>query len=183
MKTVVINTGSSSVKYQLLDMPEGKLLCGGLVERIGESMAGIKHSYLSDGEMKEHREELKIVDHESALKAVVRLITDENMGAIRDKSEISLVGHRVVHGGDKFTATTIIDQEVKDKIKELSGLAPLHNPANLVGIESAERVFADADHVRALRADPPGRGRGQQKPAGQAMHGGSVQFSAGGQRN
>jgi len=147
MKTLVINAGSSSIKYQLFDMASSTVLAAGLVERIGESVGRIKHR-VSDGDQnQEIIQELKIKDHRQGLLKVVALLTDIQIGVIAAPSEIQAVGHRVVHGGDKFSHPTVITAEVRATIEELSPLAPLHNPANLTGIEVATEVFPDATQV------------------------------------
>jgi acetate kinase len=147
MKTLVINAGSSSIKYQLFDMEHQDVLAAGLVERIGEPAGRIKHRVDPDGEKQEIVRDLVIEDHGKGLKLVVDLLTDADFGVIASPLEIEAIGHRVVHGGDKFSQTTIITDEVKATIKKLSPLAPLHNPANLTGIEVATEVFPEATQV------------------------------------
>ncbi len=143
MKILVINSGSSSIKYQLLQLPENKVLCKGLVERIG----------LPDGQLHYTTEKdnidkiMDIPNHEVGLQAVAELLMDSQVGVIVNADEIKAVGHRVVHGGSKFTKTVLIDEQVKEVIKALFSLAPLHNPANYMGIEVAEKVFAKAHQV------------------------------------
>lgn len=143
MKILVINSGSSSIKYQLLQLPENKVLCKGLVERIG----------LPDGQLHYTTEKdnidkiLDIPNHEVGLQAVAELLMDKEVGVVANADEIKAVGHRVVHGGSKFTKTVLIDEQVKEVIKALFSLAPLHNPANFMGIEVAEKVFAKAHQV------------------------------------
>lgn len=148
MNIFVINSGSSSIKYQLFRMPSEKSVSSGLVERIGLEDASITHKIYSNGEEeKVVRSTLELPDHEAGLQEVVKLLTDAESGVIRDPQEIAVVGHRVVHGGESFAATTIITQEVKQKIRKLFALAPLHNPSNLLGIEVAERLFQQAKQV------------------------------------
>lgn len=148
MNIFVINSGSSSIKYQLFRMPSEKPISSGLVERIGLEDASITHKIYSNGEEeKVVRSTLELPDHEAGLQEVVKLLTDAESGVIRDPQEIAVVGHRVVHGGESFAATTIITQEVKQKIRKLFALAPLHNPSNLLGIEVAERLFPQAKQV------------------------------------
>ena len=145
MKTLVINTGSSSIKYQLIDMPKGDVLCSGLVEKIGEDNGRIIHKIGKNEEeiiFNEH-----IPDHSYGMNKVSNLIADKEFGVVADVNDVPLVGHRIVHGGDRFSSITKITDEVKDAIKELSILAPLHNPANLIGIETAEKVFPNAVQV------------------------------------
>ena len=147
MKTLVINAGSSSIKYQLFDMETQGVLAAGLVERIGEPAGRIKHRVNPEGDKQEIIRDLAIEDHGKGLKLVVDLLTDADFGVIAAPTEIEAIGHRVVHGGDKFSQTTIITDDVKATIKELSPLAPLHNPANLTGIEVATEVFPEATQV------------------------------------
>ena len=145
MKILVINTGSSSIKYQLFDMPAGIILCSGLVERIGEGEGRI--SQRKAGEEQVFTENRSFANHIEAMNVVAELITDPKYGAIKQTDEIDVVGHRVVHGGEKFAKTTFVDEDVKKILLDLSGLAPLHNPPNLVGIEVAENVFMSAKQV------------------------------------
>ena len=144
MKNIlVINSGSSSLKFQLIKMPDEKVLASGLVERIGQELG--KLSYKSD--KFSTSEETEIPNHTIALKAVTNILMHPENGVIRNASEISAIGHRVVHGGDKFSETIIIDDKVKAAIKDLFSLAPLHNPPNLTGIEVAETIFPAAKQV------------------------------------
>lgn len=143
MKTLVINTGSSSIKFALIDMPSGTQLAVGLVERIGEKNGVIQMS-TQDQEKKEER---VIANHQTGLKLVSDWLLDPTYKLISDTREVESIGHRVVHGGETFQKTTIIDAQVKLKIKELFGLAPLHNPSNYEGIEVAESVFPDAKQI------------------------------------
>lgn len=143
----VINSGSSSIKYQLFKMPNEKPVCSGLIERIGLENSLIRHkTFIAEQEYIVERT-LDLPDHEAGLKEVLNLLTDPEIGVIKDPQEIYAVGHRVVHGGETFAATTIISEEVKDKIKELFPLAPLHNPANYMGIEVAEKIFTKAKQI------------------------------------
>ncbi len=141
MKILVINSGSSSIKYQLFDMPGATAAAGGLVERIGEPTGRVR--YWSQAGAKIERE-MPIADHRQGLMQVVDLLLDEQDGVIGSAAEITAVGHRVVHGGEKFSQPTVIDAEVMDTIRELIPLAPLHNPANLSGIEVAREIFPEA---------------------------------------
>lgn len=147
MNIFVINSGSSSIKYQLIEMPSGKVVCNGIVERIGKEDAAITHKIFRDEKEKEKKLVMQISDHEQGLNEVVSLLTDHQIGVIKDPSEIDVVGHRVVHGGESFAATTIITKEVKDKIKKLFPLASLHNPPNYLGIEVAEKLFSKAAQI------------------------------------
>ncbi|HEY86297.1 MAG TPA: acetate kinase [Chloroflexi bacterium] len=143
MKILVINSGSSSIKYRLFDIEEKSVLAVGIVERIGLETGRIKHAV---GQQETARE-LRIADHGQGLREMNALLTDAEIGVIADPAEITAVGHRVVHGGEKFSQPTRIDAEVIAVIRELIPLAPLHNPANLQGIEVAMQVFSQAAHV------------------------------------
>ncbi|TDW52067.1 acetate kinase [Flavobacterium sp. 270] len=124
-------------------MPENKVICTGMIDRIGLETSNITFKTVSDS----YEELLPIPTHKVGLQKVADLLLDPEKGVIKSTSEIGAVGHRVVHGGSYFSDTTIITEEVKEKIKELSELAPLHNPAHLVGINVAEEIFADAKQV------------------------------------
>ncbi|WP_030200555.1 acetate kinase [Streptomyces sp. NRRL S-87] len=140
-RVLVLNSGSSSVKYQLLDMSDGSRLASGLVERIGEETSRIAHA--PAGGAAEREQTGPVADHGAALKAVAAELAADGLGL--DSPELAAVGHRVVHGGTRFTAPTVIDDEVLKEVRSLVPLAPLHNPANITGIEVA----------RALRPDVP----------------------------
>jgi acetate kinase len=147
MNIFVVNSGSSSIKYQLFKMPNHSPICSGLVERIGLDNSVITHKIYADNNEKVVQETLDLTDHEAGLMEVAKLLTDPKIGVIHDPQEIDAVGHRVVHGGESFAATTIITDEVKEEIKKLFPLAPLHNPANFLGIEVAEKIFTKAKQV------------------------------------
>lgn len=147
MNVFVINSGSSSIKYQLIRMPEATVVCSGLVDRIGLSGSTLHHKAYRDGKEHVRKEKLSIPDHASGLKAVSELLTDSVIGVIRDPKEIEVVGHRVVHGGESFSKTMVITNEVMEKIKKLFPLAPLHNPPNYLGIEVATAIFSHAKQV------------------------------------
>ena len=137
MNILIINSGSSSIKYQLLEMPSAKIICLGSIERIGSKEA--ISSYKTDHVKIEKIYEIK--DHKAGLKRITSLLLDSEKGVIKSTDDIDAIGHRVVHGGSSYTKTTLINEEVKNKIKNLSPLAPLHNPANLEGILMAEEIF------------------------------------------
>jgi len=143
MKILVINSGSSSIKYQLFNMPQEEVICSGLVERIGLNDAEVHYKSSTN----KIDEVLDIPNHKVGLEKVVNLLLDEEVGVIKSTLEIEAVGHRVVHGGSSFSNTTVINQEVKDKIKTLFSLAPQHNPANYEGIIVAENFFPNAKQV------------------------------------
>ena len=143
MKILVINSGSSSIKYQLFEMPEEEVICSGLIERIGLKTGNIHYNSINNN----IEEELEIKDHKHGLEKVVGLLLDKKVGVISSTDDIVIVAHRVVHGGSSFTKTTIVTDEVKKNIKKLFSLAPLHNPANLEGIELAENIFTKAKQI------------------------------------
>ena len=147
MNIFVINSGSSSIKYQLFRWPAEQPLCSGLVERIGLAEATITHKVFTAEQEQVMQRSLPLPDHAAGLREVVGLLTDPAQGVLRDPQEINIVGHRVVHGGEAFAATTLITPEVKTEIKRLFSLAPLHNPANFLGIEVAESLFPQARQV------------------------------------
>lgn len=136
MKVLVINCGSSSLKYQLFDMTDESVLCKGLVERIG--IEGSKLTHKVNGEKLVVEEPMK--NHTEAINHVFDALLDEKYGVIKSLDEVSAIGHRVLHGGDKLTESCIIDDKVKDKIREFIKFGPLHNPANLMGIEACEKL-------------------------------------------
>lgn len=136
MKVLVINCGSSSLKYQLFDMTDESVLCKGLVERIG--IEGSKLTHKVNGGKLVVEEPMK--DHTEAINHVFDALLDEKYGVIKSLDEVSAIGHRVLHGGDKLTESCIIDEKVKDKIREFIKFGPLHNPANLMGIEACEKL-------------------------------------------
>lgn len=143
-RVLVLNSGSSSVKYQLLDMRDSTRLAVGLVERIGEQSSRLKHTPLTDGG--EARERTgAIADHAAALKAVAEELAKDGLGL--DSPELAAIGHRVVHGGQSFTEPTVIDDTVLAEIERLIPVAPLHNPANLTGIRTAQALRPDLPQV------------------------------------
>ncbi|KOT57692.1 MULTISPECIES: acetate kinase [Streptomyces] len=143
-RVLVLNSGSSSVKYQLLDMRDGSRLAAGLVERIGEETSRLVHTPLATGGDKRERE-ARIADHEEALKAVADELSADGIGL--DSPELAAIGHRVVHGGLKFTEPTVIDDAVLKEIERLVPVAPLHNPANITGIRTAQALRPDLPQV------------------------------------
>lgn len=143
MNILVINSGSSSIKYQLIKMPEETVAASGLVERIGLDGALIHYN---SGDFKLTKE-VEVPDHETGLLKITTYLLDKEFGVISNKDSIQVVGHRVVHGGKAFSETVAITPEVKEKIKSVFPLAPLHNPHNLKGIEVAEKVFDSATQI------------------------------------
>ncbi|MEV6790683.1 acetate kinase [Streptomyces sp. NPDC051320] len=143
-RILVLNSGSSSVKYQLLDMADNVRLAVGLVERIGEETSRFKHTPLfSGGEARERNG--PIADHTAALKAVAAELAADGLGL--DSPELAAIGHRVVHGGLRFTAPTVVDDAVLKEIERLVPVAPLHNPANIIGIRTARELRPDLPQV------------------------------------
>ncbi|NDV27005.1 acetate kinase [Desulfovibrio sp. JC010] len=142
MKILVINAGSSSLKYQLLDMTSKDDLASGIVERIGEDMGTM--TYKTDG--KEVFEK-PFPTHKEAMVEVINILTDADKGVVKDKAEIAAIGHRVVHGGETFTEPAEVDAKVIEGIKANIPLAPLHNPGNLTGIETAMELFPGVRQV------------------------------------
>ncbi len=148
MNVFVINSGSSSIKYQLLSIPEATKLCSGLVERIGQTGTLLKHyTYNQSGS-----EVLAIslpdkVNHETALAYITEALVNPDYGVLKSLAEIDIVGHRVLHGGQIFVSTTLINETVKTKIKTLFPLGPLHLPPNMMGIEVAEKLIPAAKQV------------------------------------
>ncbi len=143
MKILVINSGSSSIKYQLFNMPQEDVICSGLVERIGLDNAEIHYKSTTN----KIDEVVDIPNHKIGLEKIVNLLLDAKTGVLKSTSEIEAVGHRVVHGGSTFSNTTVINKEVKDKIKALFSLAPQHNPANYEGIVVAKKMFPEAVQI------------------------------------
>ena len=144
MKILVINCGSSSLKYQLLDMNGEEVLCKGLVERIGLDGSVIKHE--KEGMDKVIIEEA-MPDHKKALELVLAAVADKDHGAVKSMDEIDAVGHRVVHGGEAFASSVIIDGDVMKAINDCIELAPLHNPPNIMGIEACVELMPSTPMV------------------------------------
>ena len=148
MKILIINSGSSSIKYQLIGMKKNEVLASGLVERIAEKQSHISHKTLvAEKSYQEIVYQDHIPDHYQGLRKIVDLLINPEKGVITNKTEISAVGHRVVHGGENFQSPTIITKQIKDAIKANIPLAPLHNPPNLIGIEVAQSIFPHAPQV------------------------------------
>lgn len=144
MKVLVINAGSSSLKYQLIDMTDEAVLAKGLCDRIGIENSFIKQSR-DDEEAVVLNKVLK--NHKDAIEAVISALTDEKIGVIKSMSEISAVGHRIVHGGEKFNSSAIIDDKVMDAVRECIDIAPLHNPPNIIGIEACRQIMPQVPMV------------------------------------
>ena len=144
MKILIINAGSSSLKYQLIDMQDESVIAKGLVERIGIEGSNLSHKY-GDGKKFELVTPLK--DHTEAMNIVLDALQDADHGVIKSLDEIGAVGHRVLHGGEKFTASCLIDDTVIAAIEENIPLGPLHNPANLMGIRACQKVLPNVPQV------------------------------------
>ena len=144
MKILVINCGSSSLKYQVFDMDKEEVLAKGLAERIGIKDSRLKHE-ISSGQKVVIEQDLN--DHIEAIQLVLKTLTDSKHGVLKDISEINAVGHRVAHGGPNFSSSVVITEDVKKEIRELFELAPLHNPANLQGIEAMEKLLPRVKQV------------------------------------
>ena len=144
MNILVLNCGSSSAKYKLIEIKENKTLAEGGVEKIGLPDGFIKLKF-DDGSKKNI--DLGLTDHKGAIKAILDALVHPEYGCIKDLKEIDAVGHRVVHGGEKFSRSVLITDEVKDMIRECYGIAPLHNPVNMAGIEAIEAVLPNVPQV------------------------------------
>ena len=144
MKILVLNCGSSSVKYKLIDTATDNVMAEGGVEKIGLPDGFLKYK-LADGS--KAIKELGLVDHKVAVKAVLDILTDPELGCISSYDEIDAVGHRVVHGAEKFSKSVLITDEVLQQVKECYDLAPLHNPANVTGIEAVEEILPGVPQV------------------------------------
>ena len=144
MKILVLNCGSSSLKYQLFNMDDERVLAQGVVERIGLNNSILTHK---KGEEEKYKINIDLKNHKEALTKVLDLLTSKEQGVLKSLNEIDAVGHRVVHGGEKYSKAVLIDEDVKKSIKELFSLAPLHNPANLIGIEVCEELMKNVPMV------------------------------------
>jgi len=139
MKVLVLNCGSSSLKYQLIDMSNEAVLCVGLVERIGIEGSILKQE--KDGVEGKYIVEQPMKNHQDAIKLVLDAVLDPTYGGVKEMNEIEAVGHRVVHGGEKFASSVVITEDVENAIKECIDLAPLHNPANIMGIDACKAIL------------------------------------------
>jgi acetate kinase len=147
MNILVINSGSSSLKYQLFEMPAETPICSGLVERIGIEGSYIKHNTFKNNLKFTVELDQFITDHSDGLKLVLQLLTEGQQALISDLDEIAVVAHRVVHGGEFFKGATVIDDTVKTQIRSLFSLAPLHNKVSYTCIEVAEETFPNATQI------------------------------------
>ncbi len=144
MKIIVLNCGSSSIKYQLFEMPSKSVLAKGLVDKIGLKGAAIKHKR-DDG--KEVKLEGEILDHQAGIQYLLGVLVSEKYGSIKSIDEIDAIGHRVVHAGEKFSGSVFISDEVIDALEECVDLAPLHNPPNLKGIYAMKELLPEVPQV------------------------------------
>ena len=144
MNILVINCGSSSLKYQLIDSESEAVLAKGLCERIGIAGSAITHQA---GEGDKIKTEIDMTDHTQAVAAVIDKLTDPEVGVVDSLDEIGAVGHRIVHGGENFASSVIITDEVVEAIEKCNDLAPLHNPANLIGINSCKEIMPNVPMV------------------------------------
>ncbi len=148
MKILVVNAGSSSCKYQLFDMNDKSVLCAGVVERIGDSLGKLIHKIAPDAQ----NEEKIIIEkhfptHVEGMEEVIGLLSHPEKGVIKNKDEIFAVGHRVVHGGEDINRPMLFDDKVKDIVRKYFSLSPLHNPANLMGVEVVEKLLPGVPNV------------------------------------
>lgn len=130
MKILILNCGSSSVKYALFDMPDRLKLCHGIVDMVTAGSSSVEHVRLNSPK---YVRDYECPGHDSAIRLIMDLLTDRETGVIKRLSEIKAIGHRVVHGGERFVKPVVIDNDVMKGIEEYASLAPLHNPANLMG--------------------------------------------------
>jgi len=148
MKVLVINSGSSSIKFQLLDMSDETVLASGLVERIGEEQGLVRCTmHPGTASQQEFKREERIADHQAGMLQAVELLADPQQGVLRSRSDIEAIGHRVVHGGEDFHQPIVVSDAVVEAIHNNIPLAPLHNPANLDGIDVARRLFEGVPQV------------------------------------
>ena len=146
MKILVLNCGSSSLKYQLIDMTTNELLAKGICEQIGDKST-FTHKVPSDEAKNCKAVPMTMKDHSDAISIVINTLTSKEQGVIESMDEISAVGHRVVHGGEKFNGSVLVNEDVKNAIRECFDLSPLHNPANLMGIEACEKIMTNVPQV------------------------------------
>jgi acetate kinase len=144
MDILALNCGSSSVKYQLYDWTKKEVIAKGMVERVTIGDSYILHEVPGK---ETYREEYECHDHKVAINLIIKTLTSEEYGVVEDMSSISAVGHRVVHAGEKFACSVMIDDSVLEAIKEVQHLAPLHNPPNILGIEAAKANLPDVPHI------------------------------------
>jgi len=144
MKIIVINCGSSSIKYQLFDMPSEKVIAKGLVDKIGLKGSYIKHT---QGSNKPVKIEGEVLDHQLGVEFLLGILISKQYGSLNNISEIQAVGHRVVHGAEEFSGSVLITESVINALEKSSELAPLHNPPNLSGIYAMQQLLPDVDQI------------------------------------
>ena len=144
MDILALNCGSSSVKYQLFDWDRKEVIAKGMVERVIVGDSFIIHEVPG---RETYREESECPDHQVAINLIIKTLSSDAHGVLKDINQISAVGHRVVHGGEKFTCSVLIDEQVLDAVKEVQHLAPLHNPPNIAGIEAAQALLPQVPHI------------------------------------
>ena len=143
MKILILNAGSSSLKYQLIDMQDETILAKGLVERIG--IAGSKIKQTAGDKVFEAQAPMK--DHVEGIQYMLAALTDKEKGVVKNMDEIGAVGHRVLHGGEKFSGSVLVNEDVIAAIEENIPLGPLHNPANLMGIRACQKIMPQTPNV------------------------------------
>ncbi|MDO5607899.1 MAG: acetate kinase [Capnocytophaga sp.] len=144
MEILIINSGSSSLKYQLIDTKTGLSKAKGIVERIGIDGSLIKYTAIKNGKEVDVKKQLPIANHEEGMKLVSELLTDPKVGVINHPDDIEMIGHRIVHGGEELVQPTLVNEDVIKSVERLIPLSPLHNPGGLVGIQVAQKIFAKA---------------------------------------
>src|SRR5664279_6413603 len=144
MIIMALNCGSSSVKYQLYDWQKREVVAKGMVERVIVGDSYIEHEVPGRETFKDDHD---CPNHQAAIDLIIKTVTDPERGVLKSVDEISAVGHRVVHGGDKFTCSVVIDEKVIEVIKNVQHLAPLHNPPNIEGIQAAKALLPNVTHV------------------------------------
>ena len=147
MKILVVNCGSSSLKYQLIDMDNDSVLASGKCDRIGGMGINMPFIEYKKGNGQKVKAELELPDHTKAFETVIEYLTDPEIGAIKDLSEINGIGHRIVNGGPKFTKATLVTDEVMEEYKKAIEYAPLHNPAHIQGIEACTKIMPNIPQV------------------------------------
>ncbi|HBQ86499.1 MAG TPA: acetate kinase [Syntrophomonas sp.] len=144
MKVLVVNAGSSSIKYQVFDMADESVLAKGLVDRVGIPGTTLEHKPVGKDEVVIKKD---LPDHTAGMKLVLEVLANEEYGCVKSMDEIGAVGHRVVHGGEGFADSVVIDDHVKKVIRDCFDIAPLHNPPNLMGIEACQELMPNVAHV------------------------------------
>ena len=147
-KELIINAGSSSLKYQVFDMPEAKVIAKGIFEQIGTACT-FTHKVDKDGEEVKvfNKKPVDAMDHNDAITILLDTLTDKEIGILESMADINAVGHRVLHGGEEFSGSVLVTEDVKAAIRKCIPLGPLHNPANLIGIEVCEKIMAGIPQV------------------------------------